>query len=217
MSKVKNTSVETQLTSRMAAAVWAAIALAGAIATIGPLEIPGSDISADAGFRRLRRVLRGSDVHPAVVAAAALRVRPDADPDERAHRGARVRLGRRPQRADHPLHLRRRARRVVPAGARERRPALCDRDHADRPAADRGTRRDHAARGAPHHDAACHPRRAVRARARDARDARGGAARPAHEGLVPLRRRPAQSRDSSTPRSRRSSRALRVTAGRCHW
>jgi GGDEF domain-containing protein len=37
-------SVETQLTSRMAAAVWAAIALAGAIATIGPLEIPGSDI-----------------------------------------------------------------------------------------------------------------------------------------------------------------------------
>ena len=30
----------------MAAAVWAAIALAGAVATIGPLEIPGSDVSA---------------------------------------------------------------------------------------------------------------------------------------------------------------------------
>ena len=40
----------------MAAAVWAAIALAGAVATIGPLEIPGSDVSqmrwvaASAGF-----------------------------------------------------------------------------------------------------------------------------------------------------------------------
>ncbi len=40
----------------MAAAVWAAIALGGAIATIGPLEIPGSDVSqmrwvaASAGF-----------------------------------------------------------------------------------------------------------------------------------------------------------------------
>jgi len=40
-----NASVETQLTSRMAAAVWSAIAFAGAIATIGPLEIPGSDVS----------------------------------------------------------------------------------------------------------------------------------------------------------------------------
>jgi GGDEF domain-containing protein len=40
-----NASIETQLTSRMAAAVWAAIAFAGAIATIGPLQIPGSDIS----------------------------------------------------------------------------------------------------------------------------------------------------------------------------
>jgi len=40
-----NSSVESQLTSRTAAAVWAAIALAGAIATIGPLQIPGSDIS----------------------------------------------------------------------------------------------------------------------------------------------------------------------------
>jgi GGDEF domain-containing protein len=40
-----NSSVESQLTSRTAAAVWAAIALAGAVATIGPLQIPGSDIS----------------------------------------------------------------------------------------------------------------------------------------------------------------------------
>ena len=40
-----NASIETQLTSRMAAAVWAAIAFAGALATIGPLEIPGSDSS----------------------------------------------------------------------------------------------------------------------------------------------------------------------------
>jgi GGDEF domain-containing protein len=51
-----NASVESKLTSSMAAAIWAAIALAGAIATIGPLEIPGSDISqmrlfaASAGF-----------------------------------------------------------------------------------------------------------------------------------------------------------------------
>ena len=34
----------------MAAAVWAAIAFAGAVATIGPLEIPGSDISQMRGF-----------------------------------------------------------------------------------------------------------------------------------------------------------------------
>jgi GGDEF domain-containing protein len=40
-----NASAESQLTSRMAAVIWAAIAFGGAIATIGPLEIPGSDIS----------------------------------------------------------------------------------------------------------------------------------------------------------------------------
>ena len=35
--------VANKMMGRIAAAVWAAIALAGAIATIGPLEIPGSD------------------------------------------------------------------------------------------------------------------------------------------------------------------------------
>ncbi len=40
-----NFAENTQVTGRVAAAVWAAIALAGAIATIGPLQIPGSDVS----------------------------------------------------------------------------------------------------------------------------------------------------------------------------
>jgi len=54
--RVLKGSVDTHLTGRMAAAVWAAIALGGAVATIGPLEIPGSDVSqmrwvaASAGF-----------------------------------------------------------------------------------------------------------------------------------------------------------------------
>jgi diguanylate cyclase (GGDEF)-like protein len=37
--------IQTHLTGRLAAAVWAATALAGAVVTIGPLEIPGSDVS----------------------------------------------------------------------------------------------------------------------------------------------------------------------------
>jgi GGDEF domain-containing protein len=50
------TAFDTHFTGRLAAAVWAAIALAGAIATIGPLEIPTADVSemrliaASAGF-----------------------------------------------------------------------------------------------------------------------------------------------------------------------
>jgi GGDEF domain-containing protein len=40
-----NFGENTQVTGRVAAAVWGAIALAGAIATIGPLQIPGSDVS----------------------------------------------------------------------------------------------------------------------------------------------------------------------------
>jgi len=49
-------SADTHLTGRMVAAVWAAIALAGALATISLFEIPGSDVSqmrvvaASAGF-----------------------------------------------------------------------------------------------------------------------------------------------------------------------
>ena len=70
-----NASVETQLTSRMAAAVWAAIAFAGAIATIGPLEIPGSDISQMRLFAASAAFLAGRHLHPAVVTPAALRVR----------------------------------------------------------------------------------------------------------------------------------------------
>lgn len=43
----------------MAAAVWAAIAAAGAVATIGPLEIPGSDISQMRTFAASAAILGG--------------------------------------------------------------------------------------------------------------------------------------------------------------
>ncbi len=43
----------------MAAAVWAAIAFAGALATVGPLEIPGSDISQMRLFATSAAVLAG--------------------------------------------------------------------------------------------------------------------------------------------------------------
>jgi GGDEF domain-containing protein len=57
--KALTPSFESQLTSRTAAAVWGAIALAGAIATIGPLQIPGSDISQMRAFSASAAIFGG--------------------------------------------------------------------------------------------------------------------------------------------------------------
>ena len=177
---------------RIAAAVWAAIALAGAIATIGPLEIPGSDttqmrdlaglaalfagISFVLPWSRLPRVAfsLGLVLMSAVIAGA----------------GACLRL--RGQRAHDPLHLRGRAGRVVHAGALERRPARRDRGAADRARARGRPVGQRPCRGVQGRAAARHADHALRARAADARDARPGRARDARARQPALPRRPAR-------------------------
>ena len=177
---------------RIAAAVWGAIALAGAIATIGPLEIPGSDTTQMRDLAGLAALFAGiSFVLPwARLPRVAFSLGLILMSAVIAGTGVRLRLGG--QRAHDPLHLRGGARRVIHAGPLERRSAGGHRGAADRPRARGGPVGHGPRRGVQGRAAARHADHALRTRAPDARDARPGRARDAWTEQPALPRDPAR-------------------------